>query len=208
MANEHSVAAPLGVWSYLHANGYTRSRTEGTHTVPTPNTKQTYTIAISREAGIDAGAYAHAIGERLGWPVWDHELLQLVARRIGSNVGELESLDERHVSWIQESLEAFLSMHAINQHTFVRHLRDAMMELAARGDCIIVGRGAPHILSPRTTLKVRLVAPFRQRVAAFQRQMAIADAGHAARELETIDRERVRFVSEHFHKDCAGSGRL
>ena len=78
--------------------------------------------------------------------------------RLGSKVSELELLDERHISWIQESLEAFLSVHAVNQQAFVRHLREAVENLAARGNCIIVGRGRV-ILPPKTTLKVRLVAP-------------------------------------------------
>ena len=201
MINEHSFAAEQGVWNYLQASAYSRSRSQGLRTAPTPVTPEGFTIAISREAGIDAGAYAHAIGEQLGWPVWDHELLELIAMRLGSNVNELESLDERHISWIQESMEVFLLLHAVNQHTFVRHLHEVMEDLAALGNCIIVGRGAPHILPPKTTLRVRLVAPLEQRAAAFQKQMGIADAGRAARELEKIDRERVRFVSEHFRKD-------
>ena len=201
MTNEHLFAAQQGVWSYLQADAYSRSRSQGVGTTPRPDTTQTFTIAISREAGINAGAYARAIGEQLGWPVWDRELLDLIAMRLGSKVTELEPLDERHISWIQESLEAFLLVHAVNQHAFVRHLREVIQDLAAGGDCIIVGRGAPHILPPKTTLKVRLVAPLEERVAAFQKQMGIADAGHATRELEKIDRERVRFVNEHFHKD-------
>jgi cytidylate kinase len=197
VTDEHSFAAQQGVWSYLQADAYSRSRSQGVR----PDTTATFTIAISREAGINAGAYARAMGEELGWQVWDHELLNLIAKRLGSEVTELELLDERHISWIQESLEAFLSVHALNQHVFVRHLQEVMQNLAARGDCIIVGRGAPHILPPKTTLRVRLVAPLGERVTAFQRQMGIADAWHATRELEKIDRERVRFVNEHFHRD-------
>ncbi len=139
MHNEHSIAAAQGVWNYLQAAAYARVRGQG----PYPAPSGTFTVAISREAGIDAGDYARAIGQQLGWPVWDHELLELVASRLGSDVHDLESLDERHVSWIQESLEAFLLLHSVNQHVFVRRLREAMEELAALGNCIIVGRGAP-----------------------------------------------------------------
>lgn len=201
MSNEHSIAVQQGVWNYLQANAYSRSRVQGVRLAPGFNMPEAFTIAISREAGIDAGAYARAIGEQIGWPVWDHELLELIARRSGSKVSELETLDERHVSWLQESMEAFLLVHSVNQHAFVRYLREVMEELAMQGNCIIVGRGAPHILPTKTTLKVRLVAPLEQRVATFQKKMHIADAGHAARELDKFDRERVNFVREHFHKD-------
>ncbi len=203
MTNEHSFAAALGVLNYVQANAYSQSRSQGSRTPSTLATGQAYSIAISRQAGIDAGAYARAIGQRLGWPVWDHELLELIARRLGSNIHELESLDERHISWIQESLEAFLVLHEVNQHSFVRQLREAIEDLTAQGNCIIVGRGAGHILPSKSILKVRLVAPLEQRIAAFRQQTGIADAGHAARELEKIDRERIRFVRDHFHQNAA-----
>lgn len=124
-----------------------------------PHRGEHLTVAISREAGIDAGAYARAIGRQLGWPVWDHELLELIAGRLGSRVSELETHDERYISWIQESLEEFLSLHTVNQQVFARYLCAAMQELAQRGNCIIVGRGARHVLLPWTTLKVRLMVP-------------------------------------------------
>ena len=181
MTNEHSIVAQQGVWSYLQANAYSRFYGRGKRSGATPDNTERFTIAISREAGIDAGTYACAVGEQLGWPVWDRELLDLIAVRIGSKSSELESLDERHVSWLQESLAAFLLEHAVNQYAFVHHLRGIIEDLSARGDCIIVGRGAPHILPAKTTLRVRLVAPFEHRVAAFRKQMGIADARHAAR---------------------------
>ncbi len=202
MTNEHSIAAAPGVLHYVQANAYSQSRSQGLRTPNALATHRAFSVAISREAGIDAGAYARAIGKQLGWPVWDHELLELIARRLGSNVRALESLDERHVSWIQESLEAFLSLHEVNHHSYARHLREAMEDLAAHGNCILVGRGAAHILPAKTTLKVRLVAPREQRITAFRQQTGI-DEKHAARELEKIDRERIRFVNEHFHKNSA-----
>src|SRR5258708_7074417 len=40
-----------------------------------------FSIAISREAGTRGPAVAQAVAERLDWPVYDHELLQLVPRQ-------------------------------------------------------------------------------------------------------------------------------
>jgi len=207
MTHEHSFAVEQGVWNYLQAISYSRSSGRVSPPKVMPDANDTWTIAISREAGIDAGAYARAISQQLGWPVWDHELLELIALRLGANVRELESLDERHVSWIQESIEAFLSLHSVSQHTFVRHLRETVEDLAALGHCVIVGRGSPHLLPAKNTLKIRLIAPMDARIAAFRQQMQFADASHAARAVEKIDRERVRFVREHFHADAADPAR-
>ena len=201
MTNEHANSVQQGVWTYLQANAYARSRGPGMR-APTRDTTRALTIAISREAGIDAGAYARAIGQQLGWPVWDHELLERIARRLGSQVSDLEPLDERHISWLQESMEAFLALHAVNQHAFVRGLRETVEELAELGNCIIVGRGVPHLLPAKTTLKIRLVAPLEHRVIQFQKRMGMADAAQVARMLDKIDRERIRFVRDHFHQDA------
>jgi cytidylate kinase len=196
-----SIANAVGVSSYIQANAYLRASSESPPTDNTVAPVKTLAVAISREAGIDAAAYARAIGQLLGWSVWDHELLELVAARLGSNVRILESMDERHVSWIQESMEAFLLHHRVNQHAFALELREVLDELAAIGNCVIVGRGAPHILPPKTTLKIRLVAPLADRVAAFRSQMRFEDSARAGRELQRLDSERARFVREHFHKD-------
>ena len=106
MLHEQAGGIPESVSHYLRAAAYAHNRPPDA-TIRCDGGEH-LTVAISREAGIDAGAYARAIGQQLGWPVWDHELLELIARRLGSRVSELETLDERHISWIQESLEAFL----------------------------------------------------------------------------------------------------
>ena len=203
MIHHHSFAAAQGALNYVQANAYSQSHSHGGQPAKAFGENDAISVTISREAGIDAGAYAHAIGQMLGWPVWDHELLELIAGRLRSNVRDLESLDERHVSWIRESLEAFLSFHQVSQSCFVHQLRDVLEELMARGRCIIVGRGAAHICPSKHVLKIRLVAPLDDRIVAFREQTGITDARHAARELEKIDRERIRFVSDHFHKDSA-----
>src|SRR5262245_36640969 len=45
-----------------------------------PAAPQLFSIAISREAGTRGPAVAAAVAERLGWKVYDHELLEQVAR--------------------------------------------------------------------------------------------------------------------------------
>lgn len=149
MINEHSFADGQGVLNYLQASVYAQSCSQRSSMPTKLINADVFTVAISREAGIDAGVYARAIGNQLGWSVWDHELLELIALRLRSSVSEVESLDERHASWIQESLEAFLLLHGVNQHSFMRHLRETIQGLAAVGNCIIVGRGCLTFFLPR-----------------------------------------------------------
>jgi hypothetical protein len=42
-----------------------------------------FTIAISREAGANGSALGRLLGERLGWPVYDYELVERIANDMG-----------------------------------------------------------------------------------------------------------------------------
>jgi cytidylate kinase len=188
-----------GAWTYLLAQAYARQHPKHEASPDAP----AFTITISREAGIDAGGIARRVGDHLGWRVWDHELLAAVAARLHSPASQLEPLDETHVSWIQESLESFLAMHMVSQVAYVHHLAKVVQELGQRGECIMVGRGAGHLLPMETTLRVRLVAPVSVRAAMMNRAEGGGRPGPAQRELEKIDRDRTLFVQEHFHKNAA-----
>ena len=65
---------------------------------------------------------------------------------------------------------------------------------------MIVGRGAAFILPAKTTVRVRLVGPVRERVAVLGRKLGINEI-EAARQVRTIDRQRIDFVQDHFLKD-------
>ena len=73
------------------------------------------------------------------------------------------------------------------------------------GECVIVGRGAAFILPVETTLRVRLVAPVKDRVLMFSETRHVS-AEEAARRVRTIDRERIDFVHDHFQKNPTDPG--
>ncbi len=168
---------------------------------------ETFTIAVSREAGTLGTAVAEEVGRLLGWPVYDHELLERIAQDMGLRANLLNSVDERQQSWILEAAAAFLSApengdwgHLVTESDFVHHLVKVVLALGVHGECVIVGRGAAFILPADTTLRVRLVGPVRERVAAVSRELGISERS-AARRVRIIDRERADFVQDHFLKD-------
>jgi len=161
-----------------------------------------FSIALSREAGTRGPVVARAIGARLGWKVYDQELLELVARDLHVRAKLLENIDERHVSWLQECVEAFAVVPAVRESKYIRHLIETMLTLATQGRCIIVGRGAPFVLPPATTLRVRLVAPLEDRIAAVSRDQKLT-RHEAARFIENTDRERSQIVRLHLQRDSA-----
>jgi cytidylate kinase len=166
-----------------------------------------FTITLAREAGTPDAAIAQEVGNRLGWQVYDHELLERIAQDIGLRTALLETMDERGQSWLTETFEAFaatpqetVAEPLVSEGAYVRHLIKTVLALGVHGECIIVGRGAAFILPAETTLRVRLVAPPEQRIALRSRQLGVSKRD-AARQLSTIDRERTAFVREHFLRD-------
>jgi cytidylate kinase len=159
-----------------------------------------FTVALSREAGTFGALVARAVGDRLGWPVYDSELLQRIADDLGVRRTLLESVDERRVGWLNQALESFASVPRVSEVKFVHHLLQTLLSLAAHGNCVIVGRGAVKVLPWATTLRVRVVAPLAYRVEAVAREHGIS-ADEAARRVESTDHERRLFVQQHFQMD-------
>jgi cytidylate kinase len=161
-----------------------------------------FTIALSRETGAGGTSVAREVGRRLNWPVYDHELLEQIARELHVGVSQLRAVDEQPGNWVSEWAEAFAAVPTVAEPAYFRRLLQLLLSLGARGECVIVGRGAPHLLPAATTLRVRLVAAREDRVAAMSRLLGLSGP-EAARRVETTDRERAQFVKNHFRKDPA-----
>jgi cytidylate kinase len=181
-----------------------------TERAKTPSSQQTQsggppkatalTVALSREAGALGTSVAQELAKRLNWPVYDHELLEELAKDLGVETRLLEEADEKPASWLQEVVEAFAAVPTVGETTYFRHLLKALHSLSARGECVIVGRGAAQILPPATTLRVRLMAALEDRITTVSRERGIS-LSEAARFVETTDRARNRFIKDHFHRD-------
>src|SRR6516165_514860 len=162
--------------------------------------KPAFTVAISRQSGARGTTTARAVGERLGWPVYDRELVERIAQDMKLQASLLEMVDEKKVGWLQEFMESFSSAPAVSDIAYVHRLAKTIASLVAHGDCVLVGRGVAHILPVDATLRVRLVAPVAWRVAAMSRKLGVGEE-EAAVKVATTDRLRVQFVREHFNKD-------
>ena len=132
----------------------------------------------------------------------DHELLERMADEMHVNVRLLDNIDEQHVPWLVERMEAFSSIPFVSESSYVRHLLDTVLSLAARGECIIVGRGAAHILPPALAIRVRLVAEFADRAQTMMRELSCT-LEEAERQVKTLDQQRSTFIKSHFHCDPA-----
>jgi cytidylate kinase len=182
--------------SLVLAGSYAASRRKE----PAPDAGPHFTIALSREVGAGGTSVGAAVGERLGWPVYDHELIERIAAQMHLRTSLLESVDERRRSWLLEAVEAFSSGRTVSESAYVRHLVETVLSLGTHGDCVIVGRGAALVLPPATTLRVRLIAEMEDRIRNMSRERGLSHQD-AANLIDALDRERVRFSRDHFRKD-------
>jgi cytidylate kinase len=165
--------------------------------VPAP---PAFTIAISRQAGAGGAVVAQAVGQRLGWPVYDRELIDKIAEELGLQSQLVHSADERRGHWLAECLASFSSQPGLSEAGYVKGLGRVLFSLAAHGNCVIVGRGAAQVLPEATTLRIRLVAPLEKRVIAARERHGFMPA-EARRWVKDTDEQRRRFVRDSFHRD-------
>lgn len=153
-------------------------------------------ICISRPVGLDTGELASALGEKLGWPVFDRELLELMA---GDDLHRRQiygSMDERDHGWLEEVLDSLVSRE-FQPNDYFRRLCETVLALARQGCSIFVGRGADLILPQDRGLRVRLVASKPTRLHHFVslRDLAPKDA---EAEIDRKEAEREEFFRRHF----------
>jgi cytidylate kinase len=166
------------------------------------STPPSFTIALSREADSGGTFVAREVGRRLGWPVYDHELLDHLAKELEVDVDLLESVDERRGSWLAECVQAFAAASSVPEVIYFHRLLKLLLALGGRGQCVIVGRGAMIALPAKTTLRVRVVASLQDRIALVSRTLGV-NSTEAARHVESTDREHSRFIRDHFGKDLS-----
>ncbi len=174
-------------------NRYAESR-------PERRARPPVSIAVSRQAGSRGAEVARAVGAKLGWPVYDQELLQRIADEKGIQARLLELLDERHMGWLEEMIASFCIDQGSYENSYLRSLLQLFATLGEAGHCIIVGRGAPHVLPAETTLRVRFVAPRDFRIAQVQRSRGLSRE-EAEKWVDRTERERKRFIEHYFRKD-------
>ena len=149
-------------------------------------------ICISREAGAGGGTIARLVGQRLGWKVYDHELLEAIAHRMALPVDEVRCFDELAPSVVQDWLLPLREEHYAPQEAYLDHLAKLIEAIGRAGESVLVGRGAGFLLPRDTTLSLRIIAPLRFRALRLAERMGVSvrTARRAARDL---DRRRAQF---------------
>jgi cytidylate kinase len=158
-------------------------------------------LCLDRETGAGGGALGRMIGDRLGWRVYDHEILEAIAQRMELSVDEVRAFDELAPSVVQDWILPLREEYYAPQEAYLDHLAKLVESIGRAGDSVILGRGAGFLLPRRETLTVRVVAPLKARAIRLAERMGVSvrTARRAARDL---DRRRNHFARTMYRVDA------
>jgi cytidylate kinase len=161
-------------------------------------------VTIARDNGGLADEVAQELGRRLGWHVFDREIVSYIARE--SNVREnlVKQLEETTQNAVEGILSTFLQTL---EHGFIGNLEyhkslvKTLAYLAKSGSCIIVGRGANFVLRKDTEgVNVRITASPETRIQRISKSMNIT-LEEARHHMQADDEERRRFIRQYYRQD-------
>ncbi len=175
-------------------------------------------VTVEREYGSGGGEIAAQLAARLGWKLWDQLLTAEIARRLDCDCAAVEKHEERKdpayyrllKSFMRGSFEGSLNaprLKMVDTECVREVLKNLLPEIAAAGNCVIVGRGSAYYLSKRSdAFHVFIYAPFQERV---RRLQATGKSEKEAMELaEVVDRDRANFINKYFDVDWPGRHRF
>jgi cytidylate kinase len=168
-------------------------------------------ITIEREYGCGAAHIAGTIADRLGWKLWDQEITAEIARRLKCKHEMVAEREERCDSMFYRLIKAFMrgsfearidtaELEVLDAEHLAVLFEKVVTEIADRGNCVIVGRGANWFLRNRNdAFHAFLYAPYDEKM---RRTMAQGETEReAANLLESVDRERAAFVRKYYGKE-------
>jgi cytidylate kinase len=155
------------------------------------------TIAVSREAGARGGTLARRVGRKLGWQVYNQELLEYIAQEGAFRENLLAGLPANALRWTDEQLEQLLAQNRLSREAAILDLARTILAVGAQGEAVMLGRGAGCVLPRDSTLHVRIVAPLNDRIA-YMSQWLRLTLDDAAEQVRLRDQNRGHFLKTHF----------
>ncbi len=166
--------------------------------------KETY-ITIGRQFGSGGREIGKKVAEALGIPYFDKELLAVAAKESGLSHEFLQNYDEKPTnSFLYSLVMGQQNLVPGFQGATVEQLaanaqREAVLSVAEKGSCVIVGRCADYILRDKPGLvRVFICADWEARIERVCRRDGLSEK-NAEETLRRMDRTRTSYYS--FHTD-------
>jgi cytidylate kinase len=172
-------------------------------------------VTISRQFGSGGAEIGRIVAQESGLLYVDHEIISEVARRLGVKEEQAARQDEQTAGAVGYILEALRSSSPfnLNYNTLLKpaeapaqareaaHLRltqQVILELATKGDVVIIGRGSQFLLhgAPHT-LHIYIFAPLDYRIEQIMKRFQL-DRARAKELIERRDYEHNAYLSHYY----------
>src|SRR5688500_17490521 len=150
-------------------------------------------IAISETMGSRGVEIAGIVATTLGYDFAEHEIIAKAADRFGEAPTDVaRAVEDKPTLW--ERLRE-------TQHRYKAYVEATLLEMAATGRVVLVGRGAAFVLGTFPhVLRVRITAPEKLRAARVREAQGLTDEG-AADWIRDSDSERSARLKFLYHRD-------
>ncbi len=157
-------------------------------------------IAISRLRGSHGNELGRILAERLGYKLYDRELVDYVAERANVRAEAVAALGETWYNKTHDWIAGTIDKRFLRCDEYVRHLAEAVTTIALHDASVFLGRAVGFILPPERGLRLRVVAPFEHRL---RRMMELHDMSlaEATRTLHQSDEAKRSFIQAYFCVD-------
>ncbi|MCI9402056.1 MAG: cytidylate kinase-like family protein [Oscillospiraceae bacterium] len=162
-------------------------------------------ITIGRQFGSGGRETGKKVAQALGIPYYDKELLAIAAKESGLSHQFLQDYDEKPTNSFLYSLvmgqNALLggSQSMTVDQMAVKAQRDAVLSVAEKGSCVIVGRCADYILRDKPGLiRVFISADYENRIQRICHRDGVTEK-EAEENMRKMDKARASYYS--FHTD-------
>jgi cytidylate kinase len=157
-------------------------------------------VTLSAQVGLPRKEVPCLVGEILGVPVFDREIVEHIARRRHLRTQTVETLDENVRSRMEDWISSIFRESAYDQSDYLHDLIRTVTAMQEHGPCVIVGHGANRILPPGRTFSARLVSPLPDLIRRMVRERGIGERA-ARQRLEEESRRRRSFIHDAFGGD-------
>ena len=168
-------------------------------------------ITISRMYGSGGSEVAARVAKLLGWSLYDNDFVDAVAERLGIPVSEVQAREERTPSLVERlaSALAVASPEMLpppteqvppSEERLAEVTRRIIEEAVARGNAVLVGRGAQAVLARRAgVLHVFCYAPRDALVRRVAERRRISPT-EAEKVVDEINKQREQYVRAAFKR--------
>jgi len=156
-------------------------------------------VALSHLPGAGGRELAESVAKRLGFGLFDREIVEAIASDAGTRAQLVADLDEHVRTGIDRYFVDLLRGRQFTESDYLKGVARVVGTLARRGRAVVLGRGSTAILAPHEALRVLVVAPREARVARVAKERGLDEAA-AGERLDREEANRAEFFRHHFHR--------